>query len=474
MGVPDLRGGLGTPTFYTTNPDVRATHDESVVNMATTEGAVVRTHLLGPRNPANRQLCHADIEIRMEADRSAIRVQTGGDPSTVMLRPGQWSGWVRLKFKLGFMQALRGMVRLCLLRTSPHLEFYSSPVNFDPEAPLYPISSPPEYVKELTNHLGRFYTTGMVEETTGLNNGRLDESVFLAQCEDVWVEREKMLFHELGRQGDGLIFCLFDTTDRVQHMFWRHREPDHPANRGQARPEFASVVDDLYRRSDAVLGRVMEEIGGDTLLMVMSDHGFGSFRRGVDLNAWLREQGYLALKPGGEPGEAAGDMLAGVDWNRTRAYSVGLSGIFFNLEGRESQGIVPPGEARPLADEIAARLPQFCDPQDGTRAISTVFRRDQVYSGPYAEESPDLMVNCGPGYRLSWTSARGGISSSSFADNEQNWSGDHIIDPSQVPGVFLMNQPMRPGSVDLRDMAPTILKALGVPRGPAMEGEAAV
>ena len=474
MGVPDLRGGLGTPSFYTTDPDVRPGHDESVIHLTATDGAAVRTQVLGPRNPANRQPCCVDMEIRLDADGSAVRVQTGGEPSTVVLRPGQWSEWVRLKFKLGFLQSVRGMVRLCLLRTSPHLEVYCSPVNFDPEAPLYPISWPAEYAQELTNHLGRFYTTGMVEETTGLNNGRLGEDVFLGQCDDVWVEREKMLFHELGRQGEGMIFCLFDTTDRVQHMFWRHQEPNHPANRGQARAEFASVIDDSYRRSDAVLGRVMEQIGGGTLLMVMSDHGFGSFRRGVDLNAWLREQGYLALKPGVEPGDAAGDMLAGVDWNRTRAYSVGLSGIFVNLEGREGQGIVPPREARPLADEIAARLPQLCDPQDGARAISGVFRRDQVYHGPYAEESPDLMVNCSPGYRLSWSSARGGVSSASFADNEQNWSGDHIVDPSQVPGVFLMNQPMRPGPVDLRDMAPTILKALGVPRGPAMEGEAVV
>jgi predicted AlkP superfamily phosphohydrolase/phosphomutase len=474
MGVPDLRGGLGTPTFYTTNADTRPEHDENLVHLEASAGQAIRTYILGPRNPTNRQPCRVDLEVRAEADGSMICEHRDGEPSTLALQPGHWSPWLRLKFKVGFLQTVRGMVRLCLLRTSPHLEFYASPVNFDPEAPLFPISSPPEYARDLAKRLGPFYTTGMVEETTGLNNGRLDERLFLAQCEEVWREREKMLLDELGRQREGMIFCLFDTTDRVQHMFWRHAEPDHPANRGRTATEFASVVDDAYRRSDAVLGRVMKLIGDDTLLMVMSDHGFASFRRAVDLNAWLHDNGYLVLKPGVEPGEAAGDMLAGVDWSRSRAYSVGLSGIFLNLQGREGQGIVPPAEARPLAGEIAGRLSQLCDPQDGARAVNGVFHRSQVYSGPYAEESPDLMVNCTPGYRLSWTSARGGISAQCFADNESNWSGDHIIDPVHVPGVLLMNRPMRPAAADLRDLAPTILKALGVPRGPAMEGEALV
>ena len=471
MGVPDLRGGLGTPTYYTSQENVAANHDENVVEVEPEADGTVRTYVIGPRNPANRQDCRAEIVVRVDRDRKQAVIESSGDPASLTVGEGQWSGWLRLKFKLGFLQAMRGMVRFHLASAGPQFALYASPVNFDPDAPLFPISSPPEYAGELSGRLGLFATTGMVEEHTGLNNGRIDELAFLAQCEDSWREREQMFFLELARQREGLVFCLFDTPDRIQHMFWRHTEPDHPANGGRPRYDLAHVIEDAYRRCDVIVGRALEQLGDDSLLMVMSDHGFGTFRRAVYLNAWLRSQGLLFLKEGVEPGDPAGDMLRSVDWSRTRAYSIGLSGLYVNLRGREAEGIVRPDEARALQDQIAAGLPKLRDPASGMAVVRSVLRRDEIYSGPYAADSPDLVVNCAEGCRISWRSARGGVHHECVDDNEKRWSGDHIIDPALTPGLLATNQALRPRKTDLRDLAPTILAALGVPPGQAMEGE---
>jgi predicted AlkP superfamily phosphohydrolase/phosphomutase len=257
-------------------------------------------------------------------------------------------------------------------------------------------------------------------------------------------------------------------------MFWRCGEPDHPASRGAPCQQWSGAIEDAYRRCDAIVGRLLERIDGETLLLVMSDHGFGSFRRAVDLNAWLRQEGLLALKEGLEPGEAAHDMLRGIDWGRSRAYSVGLSGIFLNRKGREGQGIVAAEEAPRLEQQIAAALPRLRDPADGAAAVRSVLRRDEIYAGPYAAESPDLVVNCAAGYRLSWRSGRGGVARECIEDNDRKWSGDHIVDPALVPGILFSNRPLRGAQADLRDLAPTILGALGVAPGAAMEGKSLV
>jgi predicted AlkP superfamily phosphohydrolase/phosphomutase len=283
-------------------------------------------------------------------------------------------------------------------------------------------------------------------------------------------ERERMVHYELDRFKEGLFFCLFDTPDRVQHMFWRFREPDHPALNGEPRAEFERVIEEHYRRCDAVIGRVWEYIDDETLFVVLSDHGFNSFRRGVHLNSWLHQQGFLALKPGVAPGEEAGDFLKSVDWAGTKAYALGLGSIYLNVKGREGAGIVAPAEAAEVAHSIVRGLTGLVDPANGCPAVRGVVTRDEVYSGPYAAEAPDLVVNFANGYRVSWATALGGVPDGLVEDNVKRWSGDHIIDPALVPGVLFMNRPFRAEQARLADMAPTILAALGVPRGAAMEG----
>jgi predicted AlkP superfamily phosphohydrolase/phosphomutase len=472
MGVPDLRGGMGTATFYSSREAVSPRESEQVVRPQPAGDGVFTTHLIGPRNPKAGGDLRIEVTIKIDPDGRKVTLQSDGTPRELEIRQGQWSDWLRVKFKVGLLQSMRGMMRFYLQSGKPELALYASPVNFDSHSPIFPISDPPEYAGELAQRIGLYYTTGMVEDHAGLNNERISEEAYLDQCEIVWREREAMMLDELKVFDEGFFYCLFDTPDRIQHLFWRFTEPDHPANRGIApSADFARVIDDCYRRCDVIVGKALEFSDENTLFIALSDHGFNSFRRGVHLNTWLYDNGFLALRDGVRPGEDAGDLLRQVDWSRTRAYAVGLGGIYLNKKGREEQGIVPVEEAEAVKAALVEGLSGLPDQERGhARAIHRAQPREAVYHGPYLEEAPDILVDFAPGYRISWSSSMGGVAAGQFEDNVKKWSGDHIIDPVHVPGVLFMNRPFRAEGARLLDLAPTILEALGVPKGPAMEG----
>jgi predicted AlkP superfamily phosphohydrolase/phosphomutase len=472
MGVPDLRGGLGTPTFFSTAADVTAGESENVEPLRPATGAGRFTaRLPGPRSPKDRAPVHVDLTFCLDAIDDTLRILAPGEPA-LRARLGEWSDWLRVRFRVGVLQSISGLVRFHVVRLRPELEVYATPVNFDPEAPLFPLSAPPDFARELAGAVGTFYTTGMVEDHTGLNNGRIDEWAFLDQCEEVWNEREAMMLHELEWLDEGLLYCLFDTPDRVQHMFWRFRDPGHPSLGGAAAPvEFAHAIEDQYRRADEVVGKVLAWADDRTLVIALSDHGFGPFRRGFHLNTWLHDHGLLTLRDGRKPGDPDIEPFPNsIDWARTRAFAVGLGGIYLNLEGRESQGTVRPDEVECLTAEIARELTGLPDPKTGTIAVRAVKSRAQLYRGPFADESPDLVVHLADGYRVSWSSSLGGVVQGLFEDNRKKWSGDHIVDPALVPGVLFMNRPFCRDGACLVDLAPTILDTLGLAPGPNMEG----
>lgn len=468
VGVPDIRGGFGTPSFYTTAADEQARESEHVVVVRADGAGAVVAPLLGPRGPRGEDLT---LELRIETDAEAgsARIACDGGAAVVVAQ-GHWSDWLAVRFRAGALQSVRGQVRFHLLGFEP-LRLYASPVHFDPDLPVFPISHPWDYASELRREIGRYHTLGMAEEHTGLNNGRIPESAFLAQCDDVLRERRAMMHHELERLDHGFFYCLYDTPDRIQHMFWRFTEPEHPANRGVAPPaEMAGVIESHYRACDAIVGEALEYADERTLFVVASDHGFNAFRRQLHVNAWLQRRGYLSLQAGVEPGAAAGDLLQHVDWSRTRAYALGLAGVFLNLRGREAEGIVPAAEADALKSGIARELAELQDPDGGARVVSSVRGRESVYAGPYLEEAPDLLVSCMPGYRISSATALGGVPAQLVEDNLERWSGDHVVEPAAVPGVLFANRALRTDSPRIIDLAPTILDALGAPAGEGMEG----
>ncbi|HUA15085.1 MAG TPA: alkaline phosphatase family protein [Verrucomicrobiae bacterium] len=471
VGVPDLRGGQGTGAFYTQDKTVAAQEHENLVPLE--PGNDLKTYIVGPRNLRANPPGDFRVDIRVQKSGETLRIETGGSPAVVELRERCWSPWIRVKFKLSMLQSASGMVRFYVRRLSPVIEFYVSPVNFDPAAPVYPISSPPDYAKRLSEEIGLFATLGMAEDHNGLNNGRFDEADYLAQCNLVYEEREKMMDHELRRFSEGFFFVLFDTPDRLQHMLWRFRDPEHPGFHRDLPAELGEQVNALYRRCDETVGRVMERLDEDTLLIALSDHGFNSFRRSFHTNTWLWQNGLLALKDGRTPSTDLKENFIGVDWSKTYAYALGLGGIYLNMKGREREGILEEGtEADRVRNAITTGMQGLIDAAKAVPGIRSVSRREEIYSGAYAGESPDLLINFQPGYRVSWETAVGGFSHQLFEDNTRRWSGDHIIDPEAVPGILFMNRKAANGQAKITDLSPTILQFLNAPGGDKLEGKA--
>ena len=468
VGVPDLRGGFGTSAFYTTRTGLHVESSEKVVTVSVKDGKVA-THVIGPRDPKTKSDHKFDINIEIQKTENKIIIASQGQPEKLEVALGKWSKWLKVKFKVGMMQSVAGIVRFNLRQIEPEFELYTSPVNFETEEPLFPISSPQEYAHDLAMKVGRYYTAGMAEDHDGLNNERFDEAAYLDQCRVVLRERRKMMEFELGRFEKGFFFCLFDTPDRLAHMFWRFTEPNHPANKGEDVSRYAKVIEEHYHECDEIVGEAMKYADDDTLFIVLSDHGMNSFQRGLNLNTWLHDNGFLALKSGFNPGES-GDFFQNVDWDKTKAFSMGLGCIFLNMKGREANGILTAEEAEKTRLGIVSGLTGLVDSDRSAVAVRSVARREQVYSGPYAGEAPDLIVNFSEGYRVSWDTPLGGVPQGLFADNTKRWGGDHVIDPALASGVLFVNKKFRADVPDLVDLAPTILNAFGVAKNAEMEG----
>jgi predicted AlkP superfamily phosphohydrolase/phosphomutase len=421
----------------------------------------------GPDHPLRRDRSTMQIPLKIELDGdSSARLSVG--EQRLVLRPGTYSDWVPLVFDAGPVVKLRGIVRFRITRMKPPFGLYMTPINIDPEHPALPISQPKVYAPYLAKLLGQFSTLGLAEDTWGLNERVLDEDGFLEQAYLIHAERERQLFDALDKTRAGVVVCVFDATDRVQHMFYRYNDPDPRADRPGDRERYSRVIEEIYVRMDEMLGRVLRHVDERTILLVLSDHGFTSFRRGVNLNAWLLREGYLALKDGAT-GE--GEYLRDVDWTRTRAYAVGLAGLYLNLRGREAHGIVPPGEeAERLKREISSALEGLRDPDGDRTVVRAAVDIAKRYRGPYLDQSPDLMVGYADGYRVSWEAAIGKVGGEIVSDNTKSWSGDHCVDPALVPGVLFCNRRFAAESPSIVDLAPTLLALYGIEPPPYMEG----
>jgi predicted AlkP superfamily phosphohydrolase/phosphomutase len=460
MCVPDLKGSQGTFCLCTTRQSGDKFREGGVRVPIERSNGVCHSYVPGPDSPlaekAGEEL-RVPFEIRPDAFAQQARLTVGSEKFT--LKVGDYSEWIPVEFKAGLGFNAHGICRFYLKEVSPEVEVYVTPVNIDPGHPDLPISHPVTYSIYLAKLHGAFATLGLAEDTWALNEHVLDDDAFLAQAYGNHEDREKMLFDALDKTRRGLCTCVFDTTDRVQHMFWRYLEEDHPAARGIPPNLRKDVIQDLYERMDNLIGRVMEKIDDNTLLMVISDHGFKSFARCMNVNAWLHQNGYLALKEGKTE---SGDWFEDVDWSRTRAYTMGLNGLYLNLKGREKRGIVDSSEAEALKAEIKLKLSGLVDPSSGAKSVTGVFITENVYRGPYTDNAPDLLVGYGAGYRASWDSVMGKVTSQIFEDNVKAWSGDHCVDPRLVPGVLFSSHKFIEERPAIVDVAPTILKLFGL------------
>ena len=472
LGVPDIKGGLGSYTFYTTRAAAAGEEGGGKVAVVQPSGNVVETVIEGPSIAGLTGAKRATVPLRVVLGPDGRRVRLVVEGESRELEVGQWSGYVHLRFKAGLAGSVAGLAAFYLKAVEPHLELYLSPVEVDPLEPAFPISSPGSYARELAEAIGSYHTLGMPEDTHAVTEGRLDLDAFLHLCHQINAERERMLVHELSRFDDGLLALVADTSDRLQHMFWVTRDPGHPLYDAALARRYGHVIPDVYRYADRLLGHVLAASGDKTAVLVVSDHGFAPFRRAVHLNRWLVENGLMLLDEA--PADAEGGALfRHVVWEETSAYALGFGGIYVNIQGREGRGAIAPGaDYRTVCEQVASRLTVLRDPQSGQRPVRRVYFRDELYHGPHAGAGPDLVVGLAPGYRVSWQTALGGAPEGLLEDNRKLWSGDHIVDPSFVPGVLLASQPLKGAHLRQADVAPTVLNAFAVPKSEAMRGDA--
>jgi predicted AlkP superfamily phosphohydrolase/phosphomutase len=387
-----------------------------------------------------------------------------------VLREGEWSDWVRVEFQLiPFFGNVKGMCRFYLKQAHPRFQLYVSPINIDPADPALPISTPPKYSRMLAEEVGEFYTQGIAEDTKALSAGVLDDKEYLQQARTVLAEHRQIFDKEFPEFNQGVFFFYFSSLDLNSHMMWRLMDPKHPEYDASQADQNRSAIAEFYQQIDQVLGEVLPKLDDHTTLLVLSDHGFAPYYRSFNLNTWLLKNGYIKLKKAGD--DDSNEPLANVDWSGTRAYGLGLNGLYINMRGRDRDGIVAAGvEANALIQEIKTKLLQESDPQTGLPVITRVDVASEVYHGPYAHLGPDLLVGYNRGYRAGWKTILGAFPPDVLEDNTNPWSGDHCMDYTLVPGVLLSNRKIVAGTPALTDVAPTILSEFGITQPKDMMG----
>ena len=472
MCTPDLKGSQGTFSFYTSDAAKVLKREGGLAISVEVRDGRVETYLSGPENTMLKRPVELRLPMVIAIDPGAGKatVEVSGQKFTLPINT--FSPWVQVTFKPGLGTKIKAICKFYISQVSPQFEMYVTPLNIDPEKPALPISNPFIYASYLAKLLGRFITLGEANDTWALNEGALSERAFLELTYANHKEWEAMLFNALDKTPRGLVVCVFETTDSISHMFWRYLDNGHPALRNGPAEMGPDVIEDLFVKMDEMVGRVRKAMARKGVLFVMSDHGFKPFRRGVNLNSWLYQNGYLALKAGAV---ASDEWFKDVDWSRTKAYALGLGGLYVNQKGREAQGTVAAGDAaNAFRLELKKRLTNLKDDAAGIAAIENVYDRDDIYRGPYRDNAPDLILGYAPGYRASWDGVTGKVTDIVFDDNTKAWSGDHCIDPPSVPGVLFSSRAIAAPSPSIMDLAPTILDLFGVQPPPHMDGRSMV
>lgn len=462
LGVVDLRGSLNNYAFYTDDQKyLELEGAEKVILLKEATGSI-STELAGPmvRKRGELRKITVPLEIQLEDDGISIEI---GD-SKCALKVGEWSPILRAKFRVLPLYDLFGIFNFHLVSVKP-FALYVSSIQVDPENQAVEITAPPSYGKELVDNIGLFYTLGMAEDTKAVTDGKLPKAAFFQQVKQIEAERERMFRYEFDRlqaEQRGALALVFDAGDRLNHIFWENHD-----NIAELRDEELNLPEEIewyYTHKDKLIGEVLDAIDDDTALIALSDHGFSDFKRQVNINSWLIEEGYMKVSKEGDR-----DLFSQVDWSESSAYSLGFTSLFLNLEDREAKGIVPAADKDAVIDEISMKLLHL---KDGKKNVVTgVYKGAEIFKGAQADQAPDIVIGFAPGYRMSWRSAIGAYEDEIFTDNEDAWQGDHLIDSSHVPGVLFSNFDINSDSPALIDIAPTVLKLMGQKLPAHIDGE---
>jgi predicted AlkP superfamily phosphohydrolase/phosphomutase len=475
LGVPDLSGRIGKPFYFTSelffSPKGGGDFKVEVVELVDNRG-VIDTEIPGPLNElfpkadGSKEPVKIPMTLTVAEDRQSVRIQVSGNDIT--LKPGQWSDWERFTFPFNSLIKVKGIGRFKLMSIDPEVRLYLSPLDFDPEnlPPGFDVTAPAGFVEELTHDYGLFKTRGWTIDTWSPTSGTMDEQSFLEDVKMTVDKEEEILKGLLAKDDWDVLVHYFEFTDRVQHMMFRYFDPKHPLyNAGEAAKWGGSILKS-YQDMDRIVGEVMRQ-RPDAAVLVVSDHGFASFRRGMNYNTWLVKNGFMTLN--GQDAKRMnledlfdqGDFFVNVDWSKTKAYALGLGQIYINVAGREGKGIVKPGaEYQQVATQIKQGLEAFVDEETGERPVAHVFTRDEAYLGVYDPELiPDLIPSNSEGYRVGWQDSLGGIAKTIVEPNTEIWSGDHCsVYPPLVQGILFSSVPLNVGNgAYMGDVMPTIL-----------------
>ncbi|MFT5051496.1 MAG: putative AlkP superfamily phosphohydrolase/phosphomutase [Chlamydiales bacterium] len=495
MMTPAVDSAYGEFTFYTTDPPVDKAR--KTIPVVEREG-VIRTSVLGPTNPFKESAPRVQVPLNIYLDHEsgAAAIELGHE--VLVMQPGQWSDFVPVTFgmlPMGMMD-MSGIVRFYLRSIEPEFELYASPINVDPRNPISPVSYPDDASGMLADEIGNYYTQGMAEDVNGLKKRVLTDDEFMRQANLVYEERGRMLDYALERyvanEDGGLLFFYYSTVDLCGHMMWRHQDEEHPFHEadvaagdsswwtGRDDSTWKTVIHDLYLKMDPILGQVREAVGEDTLIFVMSDHGFAPYHRKFSLNTWLLENGYMVLKDGFEREMPADDpahekvmLVRAVDWSKTRAFGMGFNGLYLNLAGRESEGIVNAGaEADALIAELAQKLEAIKDSErDGTQVVLSADVATDVYTGTRVAEAPDILVGYNSGYGNSDEASLGQIPHAVLSDNlGGTFNGSHLMDPRVVAGTLLTNRGIALDDPRLEDLTVEVLGQYNIKPDAQMNG----
>ncbi|NOZ77810.1 MAG: hypothetical protein GXP48_01265 [Acidobacteria bacterium] len=472
LGVPDVRGRIGSPTFYTSDPFYHLGQGNQfsidVIHLKKVDG-VIHTTIPGPPNRlfGRPPQINAPLTLAVSADAKSLTIDTG--PQRATIKPGEWSPWMSVIFRFNPLIKIYAMARFRLLSLRPNVRLYLTSVQFDPDhLPAgFLISAPADWASILKREVGPYKTTGWAVDTWGVTEKVVNEDVFMEDVYNTESAYRKMLEHFL-KGNERLLVQYFEFTDRVAHILFRFMDPGHPYYDATRAAKYQKAFLKTYQTMDSIVGETMAQLRPGDTLIVLSDHGFSSWRWSFNINTWLVKNGYLHLTGGGGKAQNLetlfdqGQFWPNVDWSRSRAYALGLGGLYINLRGREAQGIVAPGEEyENLRRELARKLEAIVDPKTGRHPIAKVYLREEIYHDFDPNLVPDMIVTTSEYYRISWQSALGGMPAHVFMDNMSPWSGDHCtMNPSVVQGILFANRPLERHEVHMIDVYPTILGLL--------------
>jgi predicted AlkP superfamily phosphohydrolase/phosphomutase len=487
LGVPDLSARIGKPFYFTSElffqPKGGGDFSVEVVELVDNKGTLETEIKEVPdelfHTKKENRFLKIPMTLTVAPDRKSLRIQTSGNDIT--LKPGEWSDWARFTFPFNSLIKVHGIGKFKLLSLDPEVRLYLSPLDFDPEnlAPGFNVTTPAGFVKDLTKAHGPFKTRGWMIDTWSTTAGTIDEQTFLDDVKQT-VDKDKEILNAALAQDDwDVMVHYFEFTDRVQHMMFRYFDPKHPLYNAEGAAKWGGSIEKAYEDMDRIVGEVMRK-RPDAAIMVVSDHGFASFRRGMNYNTWLVKNGFMTLN--GQDAKRKnledlfdqGDFFTNVDWSKTRAYALGLGQIYINLKGREGHGIVNPGtEYEAVRQQIKQGLEAFVDAETGEKPVAHVFTREEAYNGVFDPVLiPDLIPSNSEGYRVGWQDSLGGIAKAIVEPNDQIWSGDHCsVYPPLVQGILFSNFKMNANGAYMGDVMPTILDMYGVKPTTNLDGK---